>query len=144
MISDKNLSNLNKFLYYTQTDKNGIIVDVSDSFCQLSGYKKDELIGSPHSIIKHPATSSKTFHNLWQKILNKDTYTGRIQNLTKGNKSFWTDVVIFALLDEKENISGFCSYRLNITDTIDKQQMKDSIAQQSILLKALMDNSFSS
>jgi len=49
----------NKSSIVSKTDKDGIITFVNDQFCKISGYKKEELIGQPHSIVRHPDVPKK-------------------------------------------------------------------------------------
>ena len=45
---------LDKHVIYSATDEKGVIKAVSQAFCDISGYSKDELIGQPHNIVRHP------------------------------------------------------------------------------------------
>ena len=54
----------------SRTDLKGIITYVNKAFCKLCGYDKEELIGKPHSINRHPDMPKSTFKNLWQTIKN--------------------------------------------------------------------------
>ena len=65
------------------TDKNGIITDVSQAFCKISGYTKKELIGCDHSIVKHPDTPPEFYKNMWDTLLSGKTWKGEIKELKK-------------------------------------------------------------
>lgn len=45
----------------SRTDAKGIITHVNDDFVQLSGFSRCELIGQPHSILRHPDMPSEAF-----------------------------------------------------------------------------------
>ena len=45
---------IDKVLIISRTDERGVITDVNEHFCRISGYGRDELIGRPHSIVRHP------------------------------------------------------------------------------------------
>ena len=45
----------------SKTDINGIITFVNDEFCKISGYSRQELIGSPHNIVRHPDVKKSVF-----------------------------------------------------------------------------------
>lgn len=50
------------------TDTSGIITYANDAFCKLSGYDRSELLGMPHSIIRHPDTPKEVFASLWETL----------------------------------------------------------------------------
>ncbi len=55
----------------SKTNPKGIITYVNDKFCEISGYRREELIGKPHNIVRHPVMSSNTFQEVWETIKNK-------------------------------------------------------------------------
>ncbi len=74
---------LAKLAIVVETDANGVITEVDDSFCQLSGYSREELIGQPHRITRHPDIPAQTFEKMWQTIKAGEIWHGQIKNLTK-------------------------------------------------------------
>lgn len=52
----------------SSTDKKGIIVSVSQAFCDISGYTKEELLGNNHRIIRHEDMPKELFSELWSTI----------------------------------------------------------------------------
>ena len=76
-LSDKNI-------IMSSTNKEGIITSVSQAFCEISGYTKEELIGKPHNIVRHPDMPSFIFEDMWETIQQGQTWRGEIKNLKKG------------------------------------------------------------
>lgn len=48
------ITQMKELSYYSETDLEGIITDISDSFCNAIGYTKEEMLGKNHSILRHP------------------------------------------------------------------------------------------
>ena len=48
----------------SQTDSKGIIIFANDDFCKIAGYAIDELVGKPHSIVRHPDMPKAAFKDL--------------------------------------------------------------------------------
>ena len=67
----------------SKADKNGRITYANDAFIKISGYSKEELIGNPHSIVRHPDTKPEVFADMWKKITNKEVWQGDIKNLSR-------------------------------------------------------------
>ena len=66
--TDKLLALVDRYVIRSITDASGMIIDVSEAFCKISGYSKEELIGKQHSIVRHPDMPSEVFENLWKTI----------------------------------------------------------------------------
>lgn len=103
----------------SKTDINGIITFVNDEFCKISGYTKEELIGSPHSIVRHPDVPAEYFKRLWETILNKKIHKGLIKNKTKDGKAIYLNTTIIPILDDDNNIEEFVAIRHDVTEMIE-------------------------
>ncbi|RXJ70274.1 hypothetical protein CRV08_01545 [Halarcobacter ebronensis] len=115
----------------SETDLNGTIIYVNDIFCEVSGYSKEELIGSNHNIIRHPDTSPKIFESLWGTIQNKEVWRGKLKNRAKNGNDYYVKATIFPVLDEDGNIEKYVSSRYLITeDEEEKHKLKKYILQQ--------------
>jgi diguanylate cyclase (GGDEF)-like protein/PAS domain S-box-containing protein len=102
----------------SKTDINGHITFVSDSFEELSGYKRKELIGRTHSLLKHNDFNPNIYQKLWSKISNGERWTGKLKNLRKDGKEIIFDTTIIPEFDLNGNIKGYMALRNDITDKI--------------------------
>jgi diguanylate cyclase (GGDEF)-like protein len=110
----------------------GNITYVNDNFINITGFSKEEVMGKPHSIIRHPDTSKDIFKELWSTIQNKKVWKGILKN--KGKLAdYWVDIVVLPILDENENIVEYIAIRHDITRMINQQIKLDSIANTDIL-----------
>jgi len=72
----------NKYIL-SETDDKGIIIYVNNLFCEVAGYKKEELIGEPHNILRHSDMPRIAFKGSWSDIQNKGFWTGYVKNIRK-------------------------------------------------------------
>jgi hypothetical protein len=79
----KSQETLSEHVLYSKTDLEGIITEVSDAFCKLSKYTKDEVIGRPHNLLRHPDMDRQVFVDLWETIQAQKQWKGEIKNLAK-------------------------------------------------------------
>jgi PAS domain S-box-containing protein len=100
----------------SKTDINGIITYANDKFCEISGYSKDELIGSNHSIIKSPNMPKSIFKEMWSTITSKQVWKGEIENRAKDGEPYFLDTTILPILDNKNNIIEYMGIRFDITE----------------------------
>jgi PAS domain S-box-containing protein len=63
----------------SKADKKGTITYINDKFCELSGYRYDELIGKPHNIIRHPDMPKEAFKQMWATLKNKKVWQGIVK-----------------------------------------------------------------
>lgn len=106
---------INENIIISTTDKDGYIVDVSEAFCKISGYTKEELIGKTHKIVRHPDTPDKFYEDMWNRLLSGQIWEGEIHNRNKNGKDYWIYAIIKPLFRNNEFV-GFTAIRTNITD----------------------------
>lgn len=106
----------------SMTDKEGVIIYVNDAFVKISGYSKEELIGSPHNIIRHPSSPHGQFKSMWTKLLNKKPWHGVIKNLAKDKRTYYVDTTITPILDQTGVIDKFMAIRQDITSLVEASQ----------------------
>ncbi|PHO11373.1 hypothetical protein CPG38_13455 [Malaciobacter marinus] len=102
------------------TNKEGIIKECSDAFCELTGYDKNELVGKKHNILKHPNNNNNNnnddkYKDLWETITLNRTWKGKLKNKTKDGRSFWVENTITPNCDENGNIESYTAIYNNIT-----------------------------
>jgi PAS domain S-box-containing protein len=107
---------MDKYIISSVTDLKGIIIDVSQAFCNISGYSKDELIGKNHNIIRHPDMPKRAFKELWQTIKSGNAWSGKVKNLKKDGGFYWVFANIEPLYNAKGEIDSYMSIRLDITE----------------------------
>ena len=102
----------------SRADINGNITYVNDMFCEISGYKKEELIGKNHSIVKSPQTTKKIYKNMWKTITSKKVWHGQLKNRKKDGTPYYVESTIVPILDENDNIMEYLGIRHNVTDIV--------------------------
>lgn len=95
----------------TETDTAGIITYANRKFRNLTGYSKEELIGSPHSINRHPDMPKAAFEGMWQVIKGGNYWEGMVKNMTSEGKYYLVEVWIKPKLDENNEIVGYIAGR---------------------------------
>lgn len=78
----------------SETDSKGIITYASESFIRISGYSKDELLGKPHNIVRHPDMPRAAFKMVWDDIQTKGYWRGIVKNMTKSGDYYWVESTI--------------------------------------------------
>jgi len=73
----------------SETDEKGKITFCNDYFIEVSGYSQEELIGKPHSIVRHPDMPRVVFKLLWETISAGKNINALVKNLAKDGRYYW-------------------------------------------------------
>ncbi len=95
----------------TEISLEGKITYVNRLFLQMSGYAKDELIGAPVSITRHPDMPTCCVSAMMDTVLRGETWEGYVKNLRKDGKYFWSVVLVNPKYDDTGSMIGFIAVR---------------------------------
>lgn len=107
----------------TETDTAGIITYANRKFRELTGYTKEELIGSPHNINRHPDMPKVAFKGMWETIKSGEYWEGYVKNMTATGSYYLVVVWIKPKFDNDGNIIGYIAGR----KIPDKRQMSEAL-----------------
>ncbi len=98
-------------LIVSKTDLKGRLTYVNEVFCKIAGYDEAELLGQPHSIIRHPDMPRAVFKLLWDTILAGREIFAYVKNMAKTGDYYWVLAHVTPSYDEQHQIIGFHSNR---------------------------------
>lgn len=76
-------------LIVSRTDPQGVITHANQAFIDMSGYSKEELMGTPHYILRHPDMPAVAFKDLWDTLARGEKWHGYVKNLRKDGAYYW-------------------------------------------------------
>jgi len=95
----------------------GILTYVNKEFCDISGYKEEELLGKNHNIVRHPDMPKEVFADLWHTIKDlKKSWRGKVKNRTKDGGYYWVNALIKPIINADGEIEEFIGIRNDITE----------------------------
>jgi hypothetical protein len=77
----------------------------------VSGYTEADLLGAPHSLLRHPAMPRAVFRFLWERILAGHEVFAYVNNLARSGDNYWVLAHMTPSLDRTGTIVGFHSNR---------------------------------
>jgi diguanylate cyclase (GGDEF)-like protein/PAS domain S-box-containing protein len=107
----------------SKTDIKGKILYASRAFCDISGFSIDELIGKPHSIVRHKDMPKEAFEDLWNTIQKGKTWQGEVKNRKKDGGFYWVLATASPVFDKDGNITGYTSIRQDITQKKEMERL---------------------
>lgn len=95
----------------SKTDRRGRLTYVNDVFIRVSGYHESELIGQPHSLIRHPSMPRCVFKLLWDTIEAGREIFAYVINMAKNGDHYWVLAHVTPTFGASGQITGFHSNR---------------------------------
>ncbi|WP_150303137.1 methyl-accepting chemotaxis protein [Pseudomonas saliphila] len=95
----------------TTTDLSGKITYCNDAFVEISGFPRNELIGSPHNLVRHPDTPAAVFEQMWCDLKAGRSWMGIVKNRRSNGDHYWVDAFVTPFL-ENGQIAGYESVRM--------------------------------
>ena len=111
-------------LIVSKTDPKGRITYANRTFCNIAGYREEELLGQPHSIIRHPDMPRAVFKLVWDTIAAGREIFGYVKNMARSGDHYWVFAHVTPSFDAQGNIVAYHSNRR----TPDPGVIKNAIA----------------
>lgn len=96
-------------IFYSRTDKRGVIASGNAVFQRVSGYEWHDLIGAPHRIVRNPDTPRAVFHTMWRMLQQNEPCVAYVRNKTQDGRGYWVIATVFPMAD------GYLSVRIKPT-----------------------------
>lgn len=116
-------------------DHRGIITYVNDKFCEVSQYRRDELIGKTHRVINSYYHPAEFFEQMWLTIRSGKVWHAEIKNKAKDGSYYWVDTVIYPVTGPNGEIRKYLSFRMLITE---KKKAEDALLEYNQKLKDIL------
>jgi len=95
----------------SKTDIHGKITYCNETFVKIVCASEQDLLGKPHSIVRHPDMPKVIFKLLWDKVKAKEEIFAYVKNLSFDGGHYWVYAYVTASLDPNGNIVGYYSVR---------------------------------
>ncbi|MBJ7538294.1 methyl-accepting chemotaxis protein [Marinomonas transparens] len=119
------------------TNLKGQIIHCNDAFVSISGYSREELIGSPHNLVRHPDMPKEAFASLWDYLNRGEAWMGLVKNRCKNGDFYWVDAYVTPIM-EAGKVIGYESVR-----TVPKREdvaRAEKVYQRILAGKRVMPN----
>jgi aerotaxis receptor len=92
------------------TDLQGNIIECNEAFVSISGFSREELIGQPHNIVRHPDMPELAFETMWKRLKEGKAWMGLVKNRCKNGDFYWVDAYVTPVIENRK-IVGYESVR---------------------------------
>jgi len=106
---------MNETSIVSMADKKGDILSINEKYLEISQYTTEELLGSPHSITRHPDMPKEVFKKMWGTIGRGQVFRGVIKNRAKDGTPYYVDAVIAPFIGKNGKPEKYLGVRYDIT-----------------------------
>ena len=134
---DRYLHIIDEYVIVSSLDLTGRITAASGALCKISGYSREELIGTLDSIVKRPENPNPIHEHLWRTIQHSESWSGEIVNRAKDGSEYWTEINIAPVKGANGERVGYTAIRHDISDKkeIEKISVTDPLTKIANRLK---------
>lgn len=110
------------------TDPEGVIVEVNDSFCRMTGYSRDDAIGQNSRILQSGRQNAAFYQQMWLDICQQGFWSGEIWNRRKNGEIYAELKTISSIKDERGNLKNYVGLATDITTLKEHQRELEHVA----------------
>ncbi|MDF1882810.1 EAL domain-containing protein [Sulfurimonas sp. SAG-AH-194-C21] len=120
---------IDKYVYITTSDLAGKIIDISTAYLELTGYKREEIIGQNHSIFRNQDLDKSVIQDLWKTLHKNEIWTGEFKNNKVTGEEYWVKAFIEPLYDDQDIKIGYTAVNEDITSKkkLEELSIKDPL-----------------
>jgi len=119
------------------TDRDGVILEINDTFCRISGYTREELVGQNYRVVSSGQHPPEFWNSMWTTISAGGTWQSEVCNRAKNGSFYWVDSVIAPFRGPDGRIERYVSIRTDVTAHIrareEMAKLNRHLEQQTVL-----------
>ena len=131
------LGTLEKHAFVTVADRDGRITEVNDNFCRISGFERNELIGSDHRLIHGGVQGASLWPRIRQTLDAGQSWQGEVCHCASDGTLYWVDCVVAPFIGASGEIEKYVSIRTDITA---RKKAEEALVHERFLMNALLES----
>ena len=117
----------------TITDADANILEVNDSFTEITGYAREEVLGGNSRLLNSGRQTSDFYAQMWRTLLDTGYWSGEVWNRRKNGEIYPEALNISAVRDSRGKIRHYVGLFADITQVKGHQQQLERMAHYDVL-----------
>jgi nitrogen fixation negative regulator NifL len=118
------------------TDPDANILYVNPAFTRITGYERGEAVGRNQSMLSHKVTPPDLYRDLWRKLKDHQSWTGRLVNRRADGGKYLAELVITPVLDDKGGVAHYLGLQRDVTEL---HRLECEVGNQKALIESVVD-----
>ncbi len=114
-------------------NKDGFIIYANSAFYNMTGYKEEEIINKPYSLLENKEQDKDFYRNMWDTITEGNTWQGTIVNRHKNGRLYYERALIFPIFNVDKEITNYVKIAIDITE----EKRREELLKQSQKMEAV-------
>jgi PAS domain S-box-containing protein len=98
-------------------DCDGLITYVNSTFCKVTGYQPEEVIGKNPRILQSGQTPRAVYQQMWANLTSGKPWRGEVLNRKKNGELYWELMLLAPLTDDSGATAGYLCVKEDITES---------------------------
>ena len=128
---------LDQHAIVSSTDVEGNITYANESFCDISGYSREELLGKNLCIVFSGDQTREKLKSMWETLERGEVWHGEVESSSKESHNFWVASTVVPFLDDEGKPFKYISIS---TDISERMNMQERVNETNRFLHSLTDN----
>ncbi|MBN1840270.1 MAG: EAL domain-containing protein [Campylobacterales bacterium] len=100
-----------------------VITYVSEPFCEMAGFSKEEILGQSHRIFRPSDADPSLYDELWETVRRKEIWRGITKGVNKSGQTHYLQNTIMPILDKNGEILEYICAHFDITELVLKERI---------------------
>lgn len=110
------------------TNPEGLIIDVNQAFCQITGYSAEQAKNCTPRLLKSDRQDEHTYQQMWQVLHTQGYWAGEVWSRRANGEDYMQSMTISAVHDEQQKVQHYVGLLSDITQQHQQQQQLEKIA----------------
>jgi PAS domain S-box-containing protein len=111
------------------------VVFANDSFCRLTGYARDEILGRNCRFLQGPETDPETVRTIHDAVVRAEALEIDIRNHRKDGEPFWNRLLMAPVYDADQQLAYFFASQVDVT--LERERLAGLESDNAALLAEL-------
>ena len=108
------------------TDAAGLILDVNETFTQITGYSRDEVIGQNPRMLKSGRQNRAYYESMWRELQHDGHWSGELWSRRKSGEDYAEWLTIGAVSDDRGIVRQYVAL---FSDISERKRMEEQVRQ---------------
>jgi methyl-accepting chemotaxis protein len=138
--SNAKLAAISRSMAMIEFDRDGVILDANDNFCQVMGYSAEEIRGKHHRLFCEEAyTHTEAYAKLWRDLAHGEAISGTFMRLNKRGQEVWLEASYMPVLDSDQQVVSVIKVASDISARVhhehENQSLIDAISRSMAVIE---------